>query len=313
MATRNPLVMNTTAGQVGELPVGDTLNVNGLLDVVSATPRVRVYSTTNESDHQVSSPAGKQAQVSFMTAADYRWRIGKDVGAESGSSVNADFTIYRYSDAGAPSLALAITRATGLFTIPGAMTVGGAVSVAGPLTTSNGEGFVTGDTKLRMDTSANAGWVAMNGGTIGNASSGATRANADTLALFTLWWGVYTDAQCPLLTSAGAGSTRGASAAADYAANKRMTVFDARDRVPRVAGTIQANGTKLEATEVFDNFGASTVTVTPLNTSSTNNSDGASTKTTALNQVTSTSAGTAAASTAKVRVASLGMLMCVKL
>ena len=85
----------------------------------------------------------------------------------------------------------------------------------------------TGDIKFGLYSSAPAGWVKMNGGTIGNASSGATRANADTSALFAVLWALNaTDS--PILTSAGAGSTRGASAAADFAANKRLTVPDAR-------------------------------------------------------------------------------------
>ena len=85
----------------------------------------------------------------------------------------------------------------------------------------------TGDIKFGLYSSAPAGWVKMNGGTIGNASSGATRANADTAALFAVLWALdATDSA--ILTSAGAGSTRGASAAADYAANKRLTVPDAR-------------------------------------------------------------------------------------
>jgi hypothetical protein len=90
----------------------------------------------------------------------------------------------------------------------------------------------TGDIKFGLYSSAPAGWVKMNGGTIGNASSGATRANADTSALFAVLWALNaTDS--PILTSAGAGSTRGASAAADYAANKRLTVPDFRGEFMR--------------------------------------------------------------------------------
>lgn len=109
-------------------------------------------------------------------------------------------------------------------------------------------GATTGDFKLVMRASAPAGWVAGDGGTIGNVGSGATRANVDTLALFTAWWTEYSDAQLPILTSAGGASTRGASAAADWAALKRLTVFDVRGRFPRAAGTINSvtivNGTK---------------------------------------------------------------------
>ncbi|AMM22983.1 hypothetical protein [Variovorax sp. PAMC 28711] len=46
----------------------------------------------------------------------------------------------------------------------------------------------TGDFKLVMRAAAPAGWVAANGGTIGNIGSGATRANVDTLDLYTAWW-----------------------------------------------------------------------------------------------------------------------------
>jgi hypothetical protein len=90
----------------------------------------------------------------------------------------------------------------------------------------------TGDIKFGLYSVAPSGWVKANGGTIGNASSGATRANADTAALFSLLWDLNaTDS--PILTSAGAASTRGASAAADYAANKRLTVPDFRGEFVR--------------------------------------------------------------------------------
>lgn len=95
------------------------------------------------------------------------------------------------------------------------------------LLAASAAGAHTGDIKFGLYSSAPTGWVKMNGGTIGNASSGATRANADTAALFALLWALNaTDS--PILTSAGAGSTRGADAATDYAANKRLTVPDFR-------------------------------------------------------------------------------------
>lgn len=87
----------------------------------------------------------------------------------------------------------------------------------------------TGDLKFGLYTSAPAGWVKANGGTIGNASSGGTtRANADTEALFALIWTNTAVADLPIQDSAGGASTKGASAAADYAANKRITLPDMR-------------------------------------------------------------------------------------
>lgn len=81
-----------------------------------------------------------------------------------------------------------------------------------------------------------AGWIKENGGTIGNPASGAsTRANADTEALFTLLWTEFNNTELPIFTSTGTASTRGASAAADFAANKRLTIHDSRSRFLRSA------------------------------------------------------------------------------
>lgn len=74
-----------------------------------------------------------------------------------------------------------------------------------------------------------AGWVWCNGNTIGSAASGATgRANADTQALFTQIWTDFPNSVRPIQDSSGAPSTRGVSAAADFAANKRLPVADRR-------------------------------------------------------------------------------------
>jgi hypothetical protein len=92
-------------------------------------------------------------------------------------------------------------------------------------------GFTTGDVKLTIKTTADAGWVMMNDGTIGNAASGGTtRANADTLPLFTLLYNNTADADCAV--SGG----RGANAAADYAANKTIALPKALGRALAGAG-----------------------------------------------------------------------------
>lgn len=62
-------------------------------------------------------------------------------------------------------------------------------------------------------------FVRCNGRTIGSATSGATeRANNDTEALFTFVWNGYAQAQCAVVGG------RGATAAADYAANKQIAL-----------------------------------------------------------------------------------------
>jgi hypothetical protein len=87
------------------------------------------------------------------------------------------------------------------------------------------DNFTTGDVKLTLKTTADTGWVLMNDGTIGNASSGGTsRANADTEQLFTLLWNNTANADCAV------SSGRGASAAADYAANKTIALPKALGR-----------------------------------------------------------------------------------
>ena len=82
------------------------------------------------------------------------------------------------------------------------------------------------------------GWVRGDGGTIGPPGSGAARANSDTQDLYFAWWAEFTDAQLPILTVAGAASARGPSAVADWAAGKRLTVFDVRGRFARATGSI---------------------------------------------------------------------------
>lgn len=92
---------------------------------------------------------------------------------------------------------------------------------------ASGSGVPVGATEMYLGTSAPAGWLLLQGGTIGNASSGATaRANADTEALFTHYWNNLANAQAPVSTG------RGASAAADFAANKTLTIPDMRQRFP---------------------------------------------------------------------------------
>src|SRR5262249_32956360 len=86
--------------------------------------------------------------------------------------------------------------------------------------------FQTGDVLWLDKTGARAGWGRDNGRTIGSATAGATeRANSDCQALFTYLWQTYGDVLCPVLGG------RGASAAADWAADKQITLPDKRGYV----------------------------------------------------------------------------------
>lgn len=87
--------------------------------------------------------------------------------------------------------------------------------------------FQTGDPIWVPRSGTRSGWVRGNGRTIGSTSSGATeRANLDTENLFTHFWNNYTNTVCPVTGG------RGASAAADWAANKRIATPDLRGKAP---------------------------------------------------------------------------------
>ena len=108
-----------------------------------------------------------------------------------------------------------------------------AILAIGPSSGGGGGGTVdanaiasTGDVKFRPQSGSLAGWVRLNGRTMGNASSGATeRANADTQPLYEYLYATFTDTLAPVVGG------RGASAAADYAANKAITLLDGRSCV----------------------------------------------------------------------------------
>lgn len=95
----------------------------------------------------------------------------------------------------------------------------------------------TGDLKARYGEGFLAGWVRGNGRTIGSATSGASeRANNDTQPLFEFLWNAD-----PNLVVVGG---RGANSAADWAANKQLTIPDFRGRTIvglDVMGNIAAN------------------------------------------------------------------------
>jgi hypothetical protein len=86
----------------------------------------------------------------------------------------------------------------------------------------------TGDIIFSPKTGTRTGFVRCNARTIGSAASGATeRANADTSDLYAFLWNNFADGICAVATG------RGASAAADFAANKPITLLDGRGGVLR--------------------------------------------------------------------------------
>ena len=99
----------------------------------------------------------------------------------------------------------------------------------------------TGEWVLSAKTTAPAGTVTPNGGTIGSASSGATtRANADTSDLFALLWSVTNNTDYHIQDNSGVATTRGASASADFAANKRFPLPNIQDGDALIAAVSSA-------------------------------------------------------------------------
>lgn len=112
--------------------------------------------------------------------------------------------------------------------------------------------WTTGDVKLTYKTVADSGWVLMNDGSISKGGAGGTtRANDDTLQLYTLLWNNTVDADCPVSTG------RGANAAADFAAGKTLTL-------PKVLGRALAGagaGAGLTARNLAKNLGTETIAI----------------------------------------------------
>lgn len=107
---------------------------------------------------------------------------------------------------------------------------------------------MTGTVIATILTAAPTGWLMFNGDTVGSAGSGATRASADYKGLFLALWDSLTNTDAPV--SGG----RGASASADWAANKTISLPDMRGRTIIGTGTgsgltARTHGAKLGAEE----------------------------------------------------------------
>ena len=93
---------------------------------------------------------------------------------------------------------------------------------------------MTGTVIATILTAAPTGWLMFNGDTVGSAASAATRASDDHKNLFLALWNSFANTEAPV--SGG----RGASAAADWSANKTITLPDLRGR--SIIGTGTGSG-----------------------------------------------------------------------
>lgn len=108
----------------------------------------------------------------------------------------------------------------------------------------------TGDIRTSVNSFAPFGWVPMNDGTIGSTNSGATtRANLDTFFLYSLIWNqtntsVATRAYAPIFAANTFSplASRGASASADFAANRKLSLTKALGRA--LSGAVPTNDSR---------------------------------------------------------------------
>jgi hypothetical protein len=148
------------------------------------------------------------------------------------------------------SIKLRLTKSNGVqvFAADGILVVGASSGGGGGSPVDATTILATGDIKTRYGTGVLSGFVRANGRTIGSATSGATeRANADCQVLFQYLW----DTDANLTVSTG----RGASSAADWAANKTIALPDWRGRV--VAGLDDMGNSA--AGRMVTNFGSNAI------------------------------------------------------
>ena len=97
--------------------------------------------------------------------------------------------------------------------------------MAGLIANMQSNVWQTGDVKLAINDAADSGWLLMNGESIGATGSGADNAGDDYEALFLHLWGKVSNTYAPV------SSGRGASAAADWAAGKTLTMSNPAGRM----------------------------------------------------------------------------------
>lgn len=215
VATPNPIVVTGTIG------LADTAVTPGTYGTAARTATVTVDQkgrATAASDQLISIPL---TQVQAFSSAVLRGQLTDETGT--------GFAVF---SAGPTITGASLITPTCTDPVVGTQAPGDnstlAASTAFVTAAFAGKGtFRTGDVKLTLDNAEESGVnVMLNGETIGSAASAATgRAAADTEDLFVFLWDRYSDSLCPV--SGG----RGASGAADFAANKTLQLPDARGRL----------------------------------------------------------------------------------
>jgi hypothetical protein len=184
--------------------------------------------------------------TSGSTNAQYEYYVSTT------GDITIDSTSIAFTATGAASAAASATAAAD-----------SATAAAASAATAAGLTFTTGDIKLTIKTTADSGWRMFDDGTIGDASSGASYANAAAQALFTLMYDNFVDANAAITTSAGAGTTRAAQvdAATAWANHCRIALPKVLGRALAVAGA----GSGLTSRALGVTAGAETATLATAN------------------------------------------------
>lgn len=154
---------------------------------------------------------------------------------------------------------------------------------------SQGNGWTTGDAKLTFKTVADAGWILCDDGSIGDGSSNATTlANGAAVYLFMLLYNNV--AALVIQDSSGSTQSRGASAAADFAAHRRLVIPKTLGRSIAIAGA----GSGLTSRTLGGTAGSETETPTISKTAAHNHGVNNYTQNFGLASGANTSAGTLA-------------------
>lgn len=223
----NPVVLNS-AGRA--IIYGDGVYRQVVQDALANLIWDQLTASTNESGVFVGGASGGTPNAQTLSIPNFSLGLGDlilfTVGITNTSS--ATMNIQNTGD-------IPITKLSGTIQVPltgGELTAGNFTAlyydgtqyqIVGIIGATSSAEFTVGDFKWRLTGGSIAGWVRANALTIGSAASLATElASNVTLGLFTYLWDNFTNVQCPV--SGG----RGISAAADFAANKTIQLFDMR-------------------------------------------------------------------------------------
>lgn len=121
-----------------------------------------------------------------------------------------------------------------------------------------GAQWSTGDIKTTFSSVVPSGWLAITNSTIGNATSGSTYTGNDYYNLYVVLWNFAVSGD--MLSSSGTATTKGASAEADWAANKRIYLPDIPSRSIVSTGSSRSG---LTNRLLGAKYGAESVTYTP--------------------------------------------------